>query len=51
MKSSTRRQFSVCKEEEISAKEFWAALSARCAASNQDEGNDQTFKKCSDMSK
>jgi hypothetical protein len=38
-------------EEEISAKEFRAASSALSAASNQDEENDQVFKKCSYMSK
>jgi hypothetical protein len=41
----------VCEEEEISAKEFCAASSALSAASNQDEGNYQVFKKCSVMSK
>ena len=50
-KSSTRRQFGVFEEEEISAKDFRAASSALSAASNQDEGNDQVLKKGSYMNK
>jgi hypothetical protein len=41
----------VCEEEETFTREFRAELSALSAASNQDEGNDLVFKKCSYMSK
>jgi len=45
------KQFDVCEEDEIFAKEFRAELSALSAASNQDEVNDRVFKKCSHVCK